>query len=100
MAGKVITGFKVVEGRGSRDWADLDAAFQTLQERGVEEALLWERKPVTPPALEKALGKKAFAEVTPNLVVKKPGKPTLVPESDPRKPYNAAQIAFGGGDSG
>lgn len=100
LAGKVITGFKVVEGRGSRDWADLDAAFQTLQERGVEEALLWERKPVTPPALEKALGKKAFAEVTPNLVVKKPGKPTLVPESDPRKPYNAAQIAFGGGDSG
>lgn len=100
LAGKVITGFKVVEGRGSRDWVDLDAAFQTLQERGVEEALLWERKPVTPPALEKALGKKTFAEVTPDLVAKKPGKPALVPESDPRKPYNAAQIAFGGGDSG
>lgn len=100
LGGKTIPGFKVVEGRGSRDWTDLDAAFNTLQERGVAEALLWERKPVAPPALEKALGKKVFAELTPDLVEKKPGKPTLVPESDKRAPYNAAQIAFGGGSSG
>lgn len=96
LEGKTIPGFKVVEGRGSRDWADLDTAFKTLQERGVAEALLWERKPVTPPALEKALGKKTFAELAPDLVEKKPGKPALVPESDKRPHYNAAQIAFGG----
>lgn len=96
LAGREISGFKVVEGRGSRDWTDLDSAFKTLQERGVAEALLWERKPVTPPALEKALGKKTFAELAPDLVEKKPGKPALVPESDKRPPYNAAQIAFGG----
>lgn len=93
--GREIPGFKAVEGRGSRDWVDLDTAFKTLQERGVAEALLWERKPVTAPALEKALGKKAFSEAADGLIVKQPGKPTLVPESDKRPPYNAAAVAFG-----
>ena len=92
--GREIPGFKAVEGRGSRDWVDLDAAFKTLQERGVAEAMLYERKPVTAPALEKALGKKAFAEVADGLVRKQPGKPTLVPSSDKRPPYNAAEAAF------
>lgn len=96
LAGRKIAGFKVVEGRGSRDWADTDAAFKTLQERGVAESLLWERKPVTAPALEKALGKKIFTDLADGLVVKKPGKPTLVPDSDKRKPYNPAAVAFGG----
>lgn len=96
LAGRKIAGFKAVEGRGTRDWADQDAAFKILRERGVAESLLWERKPVTAPALEKALGKKIFAETADGLVVKKPGKPTLVPDSDKRKPYNAAAIAFGG----
>lgn len=92
--GREIPGFKAVEGRGSRDWVDLDAAFKALQERGVAEAMLYERKPVTAPALEKALGKKAFAEVADGLVRKQPGKPTLVPSSDKRPPYNAAEAAF------
>ena len=99
--GREIPGFKAVEGRGSRDWVDLDTAFKTLQERGVAEALLWERKPVTAPALEKALGKKVFAEAADGLIIKQPGKPTLVPESDKRPPYNAAAVAFGSvGDAG
>ena len=92
--GREIPGFKAVEGRGSRDWVDLDAAFKALQERGVAEAMLYERKPVTAPALEKALGKKAFAEVADGLVRKQPGQPTLVPSSDIRPPYNAAEAAF------
>ncbi len=94
LAGREIAGFKVVEGRGSRDWADLDAAFAALQERGIAEALLYERKPASVAGLEKALGKKAFAETAADLVVKKPGKPTLVPASDNRPPYNPAAIAF------
>ena len=56
--------------------------------------MLWERKPVTAPALEKVLGKKAFAEVSDGLVTKQPGRPTLVPVSDKREPYSAAAIAF------
>ncbi len=99
LAGRTVAGFKVVEGRGSRAWTDTDAAFAALRERGIEESLLYERKPVTPPALEKALGKETFAEASEGLVVKKPGKPTLVPDSDPRKPYNAAAVAFGAADA-
>lgn len=96
LAGREITGFKVVEGRGSREWNDQDAAFQTLQQRGVAEALLWERKPCSVAGLEKALGKKVFAEAAEGLVINKPGKPALVPDSDKRPAYNAAAIAFGG----
>ena len=95
LAGREIAGFKAVEGRGTREWSNLDAAFKALQERGVAEALLYERKPVSVAGLEKALGKKLFAEAADGLVVKRPGKPTLVPASDKRPAYNAAAIAFG-----
>lgn len=94
LARKEIPGFKVVEGRGSREWDDLDAAFMDLAAKGVAEALLWERRPVTPPALEKSLGKKEFAEAAQEHVVKKPGRPALAPENDPRPAYNAAATAF------
>lgn len=96
LAGREVTGFKAVEGRGSREWSDLDDAFSILQERGIDEAMLWERKPVSVAALEKVIGKKAFTEAAKDLVVKKPGKPALVPSSDKRPAYNAAAIAFGG----
>ena len=96
LEGKEIPGFKVVESRKSRDWGnDPDAAFKILQERGVAEAMLWERKAVTVAALEKALGgKKAFAEIAEDLVRELPGKPSLKPASDKRPPYNAAEAAF------
>ncbi len=94
LAGREIAGFKVVEGRGSRDWTDIDAAFAALQERGVAEALLYERKPASVAGLEKSLGKKLFSETAADLVVKKPGKPTLVPQSDKRLPYSPAAVAF------
>lgn len=95
LAGREISGYKAVEGRGSREWADVDTAFSALQQRGVAEALLWERKPATVAGLEKVMGKKAFADTAADLVIKKPGKPALVPESDKRPAYNVAAMAFG-----
>lgn len=101
LEGRTITGYKVVEGKGSREWAGgTDAAFAQLTQRGVEEALLYERKPVSVAGLEKALGKTTFGKTAEGLVEKLPGKPALVPESDKRPPYNAAAIAFGGGSGG
>lgn len=97
--GHQIAGWKAVEGRSSREWADQDTAFATLQERGIPEALLWERKPASVAGLEKALGKKPFEEASFGLVVKKPGKPTLAPESDKRPPYSPAEAAFSVADS-
>lgn len=97
--GRQIAGWKAVEGRSSREWADQDTAFATLQERGIPEALLWERRPASVAGLEKALGKKPFEEASFGLVVKKPGKPTLAPESDKRPPYSPAEAAFSAADS-
>ena len=94
LAGKQIAGFKAVEGRSSRDWDNLVAAFADFQQRGVAEAILWERKPVTVAGLEKAIGKKTFAEVSAGHVTVTPGKPTLVPESDKRPVFNAAAQVF------
>lgn len=96
LAGREIPGFKAVAGKSSREWDNQDAAFQTLQERGVAEAVLWERKPCSVAELEKVLGKKAFKEIADDLVVKKSGKPALAPASDKRPVYNPAAAAFGG----
>ena len=101
LSGGEISGWKVVEGKGSRKWAgDTDAALAQLKQRGVEEALLYERKPVSVAELEKALGKAAFRKTAEGLVEKLPGKPAPAPESDARPVYNAAAIAFGGGGDG
>ncbi|WNX84387.1 DUF2800 domain-containing protein [Agathobaculum sp. NTUH-O15-33] len=94
LEGREVAGWKAVEGRGSRDWNDVDAAFAALQEHGIAEALLYERKPVSVAGLEKTLGKKDFAETAEGLWTKSPGKPALAPETDPRKPYTPAEAAF------
>lgn len=94
--GREIKGWKAVEGRGSRDWAGgTDQAFKILTERGIDEALLWVRNPVTVAGLEKELGKKTFDEIAGDIICRTAGKPTLKPESDKRPPYNPATTAFG-----
>lgn len=84
LAGGEIPGYKAVEGRGSRDWTDQDAAFKALQAAGVPETMMYERKALTLAALEKVVGKKAFEEAAGSFIEKKPGKPALVKASDKR----------------
>lgn len=84
LAGKEIPGWKAVEGRGSRDWTDMEEAFRVLQEKEVPKALLYEEKPLTLAQVEKAIGKKEFNELVGKYVKKNPGKPALAPESDKR----------------
>ena len=86
LAGKSVPGWKAVEGRGSRDWTNMDAAFEKLTKSGIaEEAMLYERKPLTLAQVEKLLGKKDFQDAVGEFVVKNPGKPALVKESDKRE---------------
>ena len=92
--GKTIPGWKAVEGRSVRQFDDIDAAFADLRAAGIEDALLYERKPLTLSGVERLLGKKQFAELCGGHVVKPAGKPTLVPESDSRKPYSRAAADF------
>lgn len=93
LGGKEVPGWKLVEGRKTRAWDDQEAAFGALQAAGVESQLLYERKPLTLPAIEKMLGKKAFADAAAGHVVKLPGKPTLAPDTDPRDVYNPRPTA-------
>lgn len=84
LAGRDVPGWKAVEGRSTRKWTDMDAAFERLVKSGINEAILWEKKPVTLAQIEKIVGKKDFAECVGEYVVKEPGKPALVQESDNR----------------
>lgn len=85
LAGKEVPGWKAVEGRGSRDWTDMDAAFTALTLSGISDTILWERKPLSLAQVEKAVGKKDFQELVGELVIMKPGKPALAEESDKRE---------------
>ncbi|MCI8783280.1 MAG: DUF2800 domain-containing protein [Dorea sp.] len=85
LAGKEVPGWKAVEGRGSRGWTDMDAAFDVLVKAGITpEEMLWEKKPLTLAQVEKLVGKKDFQESVGTYVVKKPGKPALAKEADIR----------------
>lgn len=88
LKGKEIPGWKAVEGRGSRNYTDQDAAFKHLKENGIDEAILYERVPLTVPKLEKELGKSEYRSLLeePGHVQKSTGKPTLAPLSDKRPP--------------
>lgn len=89
LAGGEVEGWKAVEGRASRQFADLDAAFAHLKANGVDEALLYERKPITAAATEKLFeNKKQYKELLEDTghVIKLPGAPTLVPIGDKRPP--------------
>lgn len=94
--GKAIPGWKVVEGRSNRAISDMDALIATLKNEGYDEAMLYERKPLTITGYEKLCGKKKFGELAQSLIIKPQGKPTLAPESDKRQPFNSAVTDFAG----
>ena len=85
LAGKEIPGWKAVEGRKTRIWDDPDAAFADITAAGIEEAMLYERKPLTLAGIEKMLGKARFTEVAGTHVTVSNGKPALAPLSDSRE---------------
>ena len=83
LAGHEVPGWKAVEGRGSRVWTDGDKAFDVLVKGGItEETMLWEKTPLSLAQVEKLVGKKDFADAEGEFVVKNPGKPAQVKESD------------------
>jgi len=92
LAGEAVPGFKVVEGRSLRKWADARDAEKVLEEELGEDAYK-PKEIISVAQAEKALGKKHPIFATE--VAKAPGKPTLVPESDKRQPmHTSAADAF------
>lgn len=83
ISGEKIPGYKVVEGRSMRKWADENAVQEVLTARDYAPGQFQIVKLAGVPAVEKLL-KKDFDLLVGDLVTKAPGKPTLVPESDKR----------------
>lgn len=86
-AGEAVTGWKLVEGRSNRRFADEDKVVETLKAAGYDESLLYDRKLLTLTQMERDFGKKNLAEILGDLIVKPQGAPTLAPESDKRPAY-------------
>ena len=98
--GKEIPGWKVVAGKSNRAFKDVETAFSKVIEAGYDEALLYERKPITLTGVESLLGKAKFETLLKDCVHKPLGKPTLVPLSDKREPYSTATADFAGVTNG
>lgn len=87
-------GFKVVEGRSNRRYADEDAIASALRKAGFKVADIYKpRELLGITAMEKLVGKNRFGELAGQYIIKPEGAPTLVPESDKRPPLNTAAKA-------
>lgn len=87
LEGEWIPGYKIVEGRSVRKVTDPQGLVMKMKMDNVPDSSIF--KPVelrTITDLEKIFGKKKFAEYAEGCIIKPQGKPTLVPESDKRKP--------------
>lgn len=82
--GVPVKGYKVVEGRSKRIFTDTKAVVKTAMDNGYTD--LYKQQLISLTEFEKMMGKKRFAELLSDYVVKPPGKLALVPESDPRPP--------------
>lgn len=85
MAGETVPGFKLVRGRSIRRVTDPDRLTARLIDAGLSlEACYRPRELRTITELEKAVGRKRFAECSAGCIERPEGKPALVPESDSR----------------
>lgn len=91
LRGEEFPGWKVVAGRSTRKITDPTQLVVRLTAEGFESEHLFRPQELrTLTDLEKIVGKKRFAEVCGDCVEKKPGKPTLVPETDKRDSLDPA----------
>lgn len=86
--GKKWPGFKVVEGRSNRKYKDEEAVAEAAKNAGYRD--IYKQSLITITEMEKLMGKSKFNEVLGGLVIKPPGKPTLVPVSDKRPEMNTS----------
>lgn len=92
LQGKEYENFKVVEGRSVRKYTDEDAVAFAVKDAGFDP---FEKKLLGITAMTSLLGKKKFEDLLSGMIMKPPGKPTLVPKSDKRPALkNTAQEDF------
>ena len=93
LAGKHFDGWKLVEGRSIRKYADDLKVAEKLVAAGYDEAMLYERKLYGITAMEKIVGKKKLTTTLGDLLIKPAGKPVLVPITDKREAISTAESA-------
>jgi hypothetical protein len=86
--GKEWPGFKLAEGRSNRKYADEEAVAEAAKAAGYRD--IYRQSLITITEMEKLMGKSKFNEILGGLVIKPPGKPTLVPLSDKRPAMNTS----------
>lgn len=90
--GKSWPGYKLVAGRSNRKYTSEAEVIKAATEAGYTD--IYKTSLLGVGDLEKRLGRKKFNEVLGMYVIKPVGAPTLVPDSDPRKPYSSAAEDF------
>lgn len=90
LSGGDVPGYKVVAGRGSRQWADDLEVAAELQRAGFSREEITKTELLSVAAMEKALGKKKVADLIGGQILTHQGAPTVVPESDKRPKYDQA----------
>jgi len=90
--GKEWQGWKLVEGRSNRKYTDEQAVITAANTAGYLDIYRQSLLPIT--EMEKLMGKQVFSDILGSLVIKPPGKPTLVPLSDKRPETNTAKSDF------
>lgn len=93
LKGETVPGYKVVEGRGSREWADEDAVVQRLKACAYDPIQYTKTEILSPAQMEKSLGKSIAQELLGELIATKPGSPTIASEADKRKPYSQKEAS-------
>ena len=90
--GKSWPGYKLVAGRSMRKYTSEAEIIKAATEAGYTD--IYKTTLLGVGDLEKRMGRKAFNDVLGKYVVKPNGAPTLVPETDSRKPYADAAADF------
>ena len=86
--GKEWPGFKVVTGRSNRKYKDEKLVAEAAIKAGYSH--IYKQSLITLTEMEKLMSKSKFNEILGELVIKPPGKPTLVPVSDKRTEINTS----------
>ncbi len=90
LKGVKFSGFKTVEGRSNRRYISEAAVAERVKSAGLDP---FEHNVLGVTKMEQKLGKRLFAELLDGLIMKPPGKPTLVPETDRRQEIKTSTCA-------
>ena len=88
LGGKEWQGFKLVEGRSVRKYADEDSVITAAENAGYSD--IFKKSLITITEMERLMGKAEFDRILGGLVVKPQGKPTLVLDTDKRLAINVS----------